>query len=242
MALINNIYIHVTDEKVGRTVKSTDHPTEKGIAITDNVKREPVTLSISGKIVDTDALKSHEALAKIYDLENKGSLITYSGRNILKNMMIQSFNSTHPYTNAGGLDFDMELKEVRIAQNSYSEKSTESNSKTKANEKAGTQQINKGAGNAVYHTVQKGNTVYSLVNNNYKELGSTVQWVIENNPDAFSRKGDPTTLKVGAKLLMGYKEKDKNDITQYGVEATWLYSNGVYANGVYYGEDVTDKV
>ena len=118
MALINNIYVHITDEKVGRNIKSTDHPTEKGIDITDNVKREPVTLSISGKIVDTDTLKSHEALAKLYELENNGSLITYSGRNIIKNMQIQAFNSTHPNTNAGGLDFDMELKEVRIAQNS----------------------------------------------------------------------------------------------------------------------------
>ena len=24
---------------------------------------------------------------------------------------------------------------------------------------------------------------------------------------------------------MGYKEKDKNNITQYGVEATWLYGS-----------------
>lgn len=223
MALINNIYIHVTDEKVGRTIKSTDHSTEKGIDITDNVKREPVTLSISGKIVDTDTLKSHEALAKLYDLQIKGSLITYSGRNILKNMMIQSFNSTHPYTNAGGLDFDMELKEVRIAQNSYGEATDDDKGKTQAEGTAGTQQVQQGTQNAVYHTVSKGDTVWGLVNTNYKELGSTVQWVIDNNTNAFSTKGDATTLQTGAKLLMGYREKDKNDITQYGVEATWLY-------------------
>lgn len=206
MALINNIWIHVVDESISRDIQSTDHPTEKGINITDNVKRQPVRLSISGKIVDTDNLKSHEILAKLYDLENKGSLITYSGRNICRNMQIQSFNSTHPNTNAGGMDFDMELKEVRIAQSSYNPKTTE-NDKTKAEEKAGTQQVNNGNGDAVYHTVQKGNTVYVLVTKNYKELGSTVQWVIDNNPNAFSRKGDPTTLKIGAKLLMGYKKK-----------------------------------
>lgn len=240
MALINDIWIQVIEEKVGRDIQSTDHPTEKGIDITDNVKRQPITLSLTGKIVDTDNLKSHEAYNKLYNLQEKGSLITYSGRNILKNMQIQSFNSTHPYTNAGGLDFDMTLKEVRIAQNAYS--TNEDSGKTKAEEKAGTQQVSQGDGNAVYHTVQKGNTVYTLVNTNYKELGSTVQWVIDNNPDAFSRKGDPTTLKVGAKLLMGYKEKDKTESTQYGVEATWLYTNGVYADGVYYGEDVTDRV
>lgn len=223
MALLNNIWIHVIDEKVGRNIKSTDHPCEKGIDITDNVKREPVTLSISGKIVDTDTLKSHEALAKIYELENKSSLIAYSGRNILKNMQIQTFNSTHPNTNTGGLDFDMELKEVRIAQNSYS--TNKESGKTKASEKAGTQQVSKGTGNAVYHTVKKGDNVWTLVNKNYKELGSTVKWVIDNNPTAFTRKGDAKTLKIGAKLLMGYKEKDKNNITQYGVKATWLYGS-----------------
>lgn len=206
MALINNIWIHVVDESISRDIQSTDHPTEKGINITDNVKRQPVKLSISGKIVDTPNLKSHEILAKLYDLENKGSLITYSGRNVCKNMQIQSFNSTHPNTNAGGMDFDMELKEVRIAQSSYNPETTESN-KTKAEEKAGTQQVNNGNGDAVYHTVQKGNTVYILTTKNYKELGSTVQWVIDNNPDAFSKKGDPTTLRIGAKLLMGYKKK-----------------------------------
>ena len=73
--------------------------------------------------------------------------------------------------------------------------------------------------------VKKGDNVWTLVNKNYKELGSTVKWVIDNNPTAFTRKGDAKTLKIGAKLLMGYKEKDKNNITQYGVEATWLYGS-----------------
>lgn len=227
MALINDIYIHVTDEQVSRSIQSSDHPVEKNIDTTDNIKREPIKLSLSGKLVDTEAVKSHEAYAMLYNLQNKGSLIKYTGRNILQNMQIQSFNSSHPYTNNGGLDFTMELKEVRIAQNSYQDNS-EDKGKTKAEDKAGTQQIEQGNGNAVYHTVKKGDTIWKLVNTNYKELGSTVQWVIDNNPSAFSRKGDATTLQVGAKLLMGYKEKDKTDITQYGVEATWLYSSEDY--------------
>ena len=51
----------------------------------------------------------------------------------------------------------MELKEVRIAQNSYS--TNKESGKTKASEKAGTQQVSKGTGNAVYHTVKKGDNV-----------------------------------------------------------------------------------
>lgn len=70
---------------------------------------------------------------------------------------------------------------------------------------AGTQQISSGTGTAVYHTVKKGDTVWSLVNNKYKYLGKTVSWVIDSNPGAFSKKGDATTLQIGKKLLMGYK-------------------------------------
>lgn len=70
---------------------------------------------------------------------------------------------------------------------------------------AGTQQTKTGSKKAVYHTVKKGDTVWALVNKKYKNLGKSVSWVIENSPDAFSRKGDATTLRTGRKLLMGYK-------------------------------------
>lgn len=70
---------------------------------------------------------------------------------------------------------------------------------------AGVQQVSTVSGEAVYHTVKSGDTVWELANKKYKSLGKTCQWVIDNNPDAFSRKGDPTTLQVGAKLLMGYQ-------------------------------------
>ena len=68
---------------------------------------------------------------------------------------------------------------------------------------AGTQQVTTGSGSAVYHNVKKGDTVYALVNK-YK-TGKSVSWVISNNTKAFSRKGDATTLQIGARLLMGYK-------------------------------------
>lgn len=70
----------------------------------------------------------------------------------------------------------------------------------------GTKQTETGDKKAVYHTVKKGNTVYTLVNKNYKSLGKSVKWVVENNPKCFSKKNDPTTLIVGSKLLMGYKD------------------------------------
>lgn len=76
---------------------------------------------------------------------------------------------------------------------------------TSAKSNAGTQQVKNGSGSAVYHTVKKGDTVWTLVNKKYKNLGKSVSWVINNNPKAFSRKGDASTLQIGKKLLMGYK-------------------------------------
>lgn len=78
-------------------------------------------------------------------------------------------------------------------------------SATQGKVNGGNKQTTNGTGTAVYHTVKKGDTVYRLVTNNYKSLGKSVQWVINNNPKAFSRKGDATTLQIGKKLLMGYK-------------------------------------
>lgn len=70
---------------------------------------------------------------------------------------------------------------------------------------AGTQQVKSGSGTAVYHKVKKGDTVYSLVDTKYRHLNTTVKWVVENNPHAFSTSGDASTLQIGKKLLMGYK-------------------------------------
>ena len=59
----------------------------------------------------------------------------------------------------------------------------------------------------VYHKVKSGDTVYALCLQ-YKHLSPKprVSTVTNNNPDAFTKPGVATTLKVGAYLLMGYKQ------------------------------------
>ena len=207
MALINDIYIFVEDESLTRGVRVTEHPTEQGINLTDNVRREPFSLSIKGKGVDYANVKANTVLQKIKQLQQTGSLINYSGRNAVSNAQIISFKTEHPNTIAGGFEFEMEIKEVRIAKQSYQEQKT---TDTKSVTEAGMQQIAQGTGteNAVYHTVKAGDTIYNLVTNNYKNLGMTVQEVIDKNPEAFGVKGEPKTLIIGSKLLVGYRNKD----------------------------------
>ena len=119
MPLINNIYVFVKDEDIGRSTQIPQHPVEKGLPLTDSIRNEPIELSISGKIVDAGGKTAAQILAEIEKLRTGGSLITYKGRNIVGNFMIKSFDTSHPNTNWGGADFDMELVEVRTAKSAY---------------------------------------------------------------------------------------------------------------------------
>ena len=119
IALINNIYVFVEDEELNRDTTITQHPVEKGLPLTDIVRSEPKSISISGKIVDVGDLLASQIIAKLESLRTSGSLINYSGRNVGSNFQIKSFNTSHPNTNWGGADFDMELVEVRIAKSAY---------------------------------------------------------------------------------------------------------------------------
>lgn len=281
------MYVFVEKESEQRSIASASHPTEKGLPITSTIQKQPIELSITGRIVNNDKYDAKTTKDKLTELHNSGSLITYKGRVSASNMQIQSFDCDYDNKTWGGFTFSMSLRQVRIAKSSYTPKKGtgkvqkevkkvtpklevgatvvfkggnvyKSSDATKAaakrgrstceitiiNEKswskhdyhliskdggkvygwvdkaniegvasistagkenAGTKQVSKGKSTKVYHTVKKGDTVWSLVNKKYKSLGKSCQWVIDNNPSAFSRKGDATTLKIKAKLLMGYK-------------------------------------
>lgn len=285
MATINNIPIFVETENVNRNTEGTEHPVENGLPTTDIISNKPITVSLTGKIVDAGTYKAKDIITKIENLRTSGSLISYSGCDVFGNYQIRSFNTDKNYQIWGGANFSMELIEVRIAQSAYNALNTTSttqdkkndpdltvgsivvftggsvykssdaktaaatrgrstckitkistasysvhqyhlisedsgnvygwvdkaniegtgNSGTAATTNGGTQQVQNGNGTAVYHTVKKGETVWGLVNNNYKSLGKSCDWVISNNPECFSKKDDATTLQIGSKLLMGYK-------------------------------------
>lgn len=133
MALINNLYVFVEDEDVSRDIESTTHPVETGLEIESTIRRKPIELSIKGKIVDVNGMKASEILAQLCKLQKDGSLIDYKGRNLLSNVQIQSISTSHPNTNAGGADFDMTLKQVRIVKSSYKASKNSNKQKSKKN-------------------------------------------------------------------------------------------------------------
>lgn len=209
MALINGIYVFVETEDLKRGIDTVTHPVEKGIDITDHVRRNPVSLSLTGEIVGENAA---DILSQLTKAHQTGVLITYVGRNHIKNAQIVSFDTGHPNTIWGGCSFSMEIKEVRIAKSAYTEQNTDT--LTKDTTSAGRQQTQSGSSSAsgggsskpdsesnkVYHTVKSGETAWYLGEKAYKSQGSSMSFIMTNNPNATKVKGDWTTLQVGTKL------------------------------------------
>lgn len=284
MALINNIYVLVETEEFNGAVKTTSHPTESGMPLTDTIRKEPITINISGKIANTEALTTRETVKKLEELKNSGSVIAYQGKIGLKRgLQIESFTHNYSHKNYGGADFDMTLKELKTAKSAYvkqdakvvtsnkepkvgdyvtflggnvyvsSDASKAATVKVKGSKckltkisglsgakhiyhlistdcnygsnkyvygwvdkdrvqplstytanstNGGTQQVQDTEKNIFYHTVKSGDTIWGLVNNTYKDKNVSYQQVMDDNPQAFSRKNDAKTLKIGARLKM----------------------------------------
>ena len=222
------VYVFVENEDVDRSIETSSHPVENGINIIDTTKHKPITLSISGVLVEyvttpseylisspytiskkkRRTVKASEVLSNLINMQAKGELVSYSGRNICSNMLITSFSTGHPNDVTGGATFDMTLTECRFAQNAYSGRTAEQTD-------GGNQQVDKGDNEEVWYTVKKGDCVAALVAEPYapyknlKREGAAsgywgaCNWVMDKNQSAFSRKGDFRTLQIGKRIILG---------------------------------------
>ncbi|MED3779406.1 LysM domain-containing protein [Heyndrickxia sporothermodurans] len=144
------------EESFTNSVDVTSYPVEKGLPITDGVKRQPKTFSISGHILaktHSDAMKVYNALEK---KQNSGTIVTYVGRTTAKNVIITSMNPSFNSSIANGMDISINLQEIRIAKSPYVKKKTtkkQSGKKSKSNKKKSKK---------VYHKVKRGDTYWGL--------------------------------------------------------------------------------
>lgn len=207
MAVINGLYIHCISEDVERDVEVLEHSVEAGFPISDHVKNGAISISLSGKIVNANNMLASDILSTISSWQRNGTIINFSGRNVLNNAIITSFSTSHPNSTMGGCDFSLQLKQLRIAKSPFAVIASNKNIKVGSFQQV--QNLSKATN--VYHTVKKGDTVWGLVNNKYRGYGFSVDWIIENNPNAFSRKlsngkSDQRTLQIGKKLNMGVRK------------------------------------
>ncbi len=155
MAILNGMYIHVTDESMEREVVSTSHPVEEGVPTTDTVKPKALSISLRGKIVDYGNTQASKVLSQLQTWHSSGTLLEYRGRNIASSMQIRTLETNHPNTNNGGADFTMTLQQARIAKSAYVPKKV-STAKQEAAAKVDTSWIKVGD-----KVVFKGGSVYT---------------------------------------------------------------------------------
>lgn len=184
MALINGIYVFVQDENVDYGLEITSHPVEKGINISDHARRQPYTIKLTGEIVGADAANKR---SQIEQLLNGAAVITYQGRNVKTNGIIESFSTGHPNTIKGGCSFEMTIKEIRVAKSGGFIGNT---TPTKANttpvkdvQETGTQKIEKNSMIAEVYNTQVGDRMYSPFTTRVDKQYSTLLKLNENvNP------------------------------------------------------------
>ncbi len=199
MAYINQYYLFVdgNGESTNRSVSISDHPVEEGMVITDNVKYDPLEISISGKLVGADA---ETVKTNLEALQKSGGYVRYIGKEILSNAVILSFRTSHDIELDGGMKFDMTIREIRVAQSAYRDAAT---GKTV---KSGTQQVVRN-NDEIYHTVKNGDTLYSL---SLMYYGSDAGYVrlYEQNQE---------TIEAAAKEA-GYTSSDGGHILIAGIQ------------------------
>lgn len=197
MALINNLYVCVTDEEIDRGVTVTEHPVEKGLPITDNVKRDAIKLSLSGYIVDVKNTKASTIVNKLSNYAKNGQYVKFVGRTIISNALITDFSTKYSNKVNGGCSFSIEIKEVRIAKSAY----------VKQKKKAGTKQVTKKSTKSKrYYKVKTGDCLWTIAKKYY---GSGLQYpkIYKANKSMIDKRNkgynvDKYTIYTGQKLLI----------------------------------------
>jgi hypothetical protein len=103
----------VESENPTRTNQVTDNPVEQGVNIADHVKSDPLQFTFTGAITGDDAGIKYSRLVQMRD---NRELLTYIGRNIVLNCVIESLSTTHDNTIRNGFTLSINLKQIRVAQ------------------------------------------------------------------------------------------------------------------------------
>lgn len=101
----------VENENIREDNIITDHPVEKGENISDHARNEPTYIDISGVMTEEAANK----LQQLKQYRKDRTLLTYTGRNIYDNLVIERFGREHGKENRYGYSFSITLKRIRIA-------------------------------------------------------------------------------------------------------------------------------
>ena len=162
MAKLGTYKIAVTEEEAAYSVDATDYEVEKGVNLTDHVKKNNTDFSIEGKVVGTS--RYVDTIEKYFvDSMSKGRVLTYVGRSRFSNIIILSFKKRQNSKIANGFAFSMSLREVRVAKSSVKR-----NTQTGKKQNGGTTQKKPAKQSTKrYYIVKRGDTLWDIAKKYY---------------------------------------------------------------------------
>lgn len=184
-ARINGYIVQVLSEKENDRSEVPRHPVEEGVSLTDHVERQPLSLSIDGILTRPTPERLERLITMLKNFKNNGDLITYEGRKIYTNMLIEALDIEVDASIANGYKFSMSLVEARIPASQVPD------DPQLAPEGNAGQQQTVDPPSEVYHTVKKGDTLWGLG----QKYGVPWQTIQELNGNI-----DPKRLQIGQKL------------------------------------------
>ena len=194
------VYLFVSEEDNQTSISASEHSVEQGMDLTDHVRPDAESISLRG-VISGSNYKSIVSLIKKW--EKAGRTVSYSGRTKLSQCLIDDFAPSYSKDIQDGCSFTMVLRKIRIARPAYVPVVAATPPEAKPVADAGMQSVEANNPEDQYHIVKTGDTIWALTNGPYKKYGKSCDEIMAMNPDAFSRPGDFTTLKVGARLKMG---------------------------------------
>lgn len=91
---------------------TTDHALEDGQQITDHVQSNPITISLTGVILDDTEAK----VLKLREYREKGEIIDFDYMTALKHVVVTDFSRDYSADIKDGYAFSMTLKQIKVAK------------------------------------------------------------------------------------------------------------------------------
>lgn len=113
MPYIKDVLIDViTKVSMPESSTTTDHALEDGEQTTDHVKSNPITISLTGVILDETEAK----VLKLREYREKGVIIDFDYMTKLNHVVITDFNRDYEARVKDGYAFTMTLKQIKVGK------------------------------------------------------------------------------------------------------------------------------
>ncbi|KOY81577.1 hypothetical protein I6G82_08330 [Lysinibacillus macroides] len=113
MPYIKDVLVDViTKVSMPESSTTTDHALEDGQQITDHVQSNPITISLTGVILDDTEAK----VLKLREYREKGEIIDFDYMTALKHVVVTDFSRDYSADIKDGYAFSMTLKQIKVAK------------------------------------------------------------------------------------------------------------------------------